>query len=139
MNNILRQIILFSLFGLAISPAASFADRASDVKAEAASIAAVEGASITILTPADGAHLDAGEEYPLKYEVKPGKGGDHFHVWVDDKRGPGIHDYQGTYTLPKLTPGEHVIYIGVVDKGHASTGPKKSIVVIAGADQDKKK
>jgi nucleotide-binding universal stress UspA family protein len=133
-----RHVILVALFSLALSPAA-FADRAADVKSEAASVAAVEGASITILSPTDGSHLTAGEEYPLQYEVKPGKGGDHFHVWVDDKRGPGIHDYKGTYTLPKLTPGEHVIYIGVVDKGHVSTGPKKSIVVVAGADADKKK
>jgi hypothetical protein len=133
-----RHLILAALFGLAISPAA-FADHAADLKAEAAITAAVEGASITILSPTDGAHLSAGEEYPLQYDLKPGKGGDHFHVWVDDKRGPAIHDYKGTYTLPKLTPGEHVIYIGVVDKGHVSTGPKKSIVVVAGADADKKK
>jgi len=137
MIQISRQVILVALFGLALSPAA-FADRAADMKTEAAAIAAVDGASITILSPTDGAHLNAGEEYPLQYEVKPGKGGDHFHVWVDDKRGPGIHDYKGTYTLPKLAPGEHVIYIGVVDKGHVPTGPKKSIVVVAGTDADKK-
>lgn len=130
----LNSTILFAILGLTITPAA-FADRAADMKSEDASIAAVEGASIKILSPSDGAHLNAGEEYPLNYEVKPGKGGDHFHVWVDDKRGPGIHDNKGTYTLPKLTPGEHVIYIGVVDKSHVSTGPKKSIVVVAGADK----
>ena len=128
----LHQFMLVAIFGLALSTSA-YADRASDIKTEAASVAAVEGASISILSPSDGAHLDAGEEYPLSYDVKPGKGGDHFHVWVDDKRGPGIHDSKGTYTLPKLTPGEHIIYIGVVDKSHVSTGPKKSIVVTAGA------
>jgi len=127
-------VLLLAILGLTLAPAA-FADRAADIKSETAATAAVEGASITILSPTDGAHLDAGEEYPLTYEVKPGKGGDHFHVWVDDKRGPGIHDNKGTYTLPKLTPGEHVIYIGVVDKSHVPTGPKKSIIVVAGADK----
>jgi hypothetical protein len=89
------------------------------------------GASIKILSPADKAQVDAGEQYPLKYEVTPGTGGDHFHVWVDDDRGPGIHDSKGTYMLPKLSPGTHVITIKVVDKGHVPTGPQKSITVIA--------
>ena len=76
------------------------------------------GASIKILSPADKAQVDAGEQY-------------HFHVWVDDDRGPGIHDSKGTYMLPKLSPGTHVITIKVVDKGHVPTGPQKSITVIA--------
>jgi hypothetical protein len=135
MNN-LQRIALTVVLGLALSPAA-FADRAAEEKAEAASIASVPGASIRILSPADGAHLDAGEEYPLDYEVKVGKGGDHFHVWVDGKRGPGIHDTGGKYTLPKLAAGEHIIAIRIVDKDHVATGPEKSIRVIADADDKK--
>lgn len=127
-----RHVMLAAIFGLALSPAA-FADRAADMAAEEASVAAVQGASIKILSPADGAHLDAGEEYPLTYEVTPGKGGDHFHVWVDDKRGPGVHDNKGTYTLPKMTPGEHLIYIAIVTKDHVVTGPKRSIRVTVDA------
>lgn len=127
---------LVAMFSLILSSAA-FADRAAEMKAEAESVAAVEGASITILSPADGTHLDANEEYPLTYEVALGKGGDHFHVWVDDKRGPGVHDNNGTYTLPKLTAGEHIINIQIVDKSHVGTGPKKSIIVIADADEKK--
>ncbi len=92
---------------------------------------AEEKASITILSPQDGAQLDAGEVYPLKYAVVPGPGGDHFHVWVDSERGPGVHDREGTYQLPKMTPGEHTITIKVVDKGHVPTGPTKSIKVRA--------
>lgn len=92
---------------------------------------AEEPASIKILSPADHAEIDAGEEYPLSYEVIPGKGGDHFHVWVDDKRGPGIHQIKGVYTLPKLSPGQHVLTIKVVDKDHVPTGPQKSITVTA--------
>ena len=126
-----HQILLLGMFCLVL-PTVSYADRTEEIKSEAASVAAVPGASIAILSPADGARLDAGEEYPLSYEVTPGKGGDHFHVWVDDKRGPAIHDNKGTYTLPKLTPGEHTIYIMIVDKGHVTTGPKKSIHVMVG-------
>ncbi len=89
------------------------------------------GASIKIIAPGDKAQIDANEEYALKYEVTPGTGGDHFHVWVDDSRGPGIHDTKGTYMLPKMAPGTHTITIKVVDKGHVPTGPEKSITVTA--------
>lgn len=90
-----------------------------------------DAASITITSPSDNAQIDAGEEYPLVYQVIPGPGGDHFHVWVDDNRGPGVHQTKGTYMLPKMSPGAHVITIKVVDKGHVPTGPQKSIHVIA--------
>lgn len=86
-------------------------------------------ASIQILKPADQAQLDADESYPLDYQVTLGPGDDHFHVWVDNDRSPGIHDLKGTYMLPKMTPGTHVITLKLVDKGHVPTGPQKSIQV----------
>jgi hypothetical protein len=91
--------------------------------------AVAAGADIKILSPSDGAQLDAGEAYPLQYEVALGPGDDHFHVWVDGDRSPGIHDLKGTYSLPKLTSGDHVITIKLVDKGHVPTGPQKSIKI----------
>jgi len=86
-------------------------------------------ASLKILSPANDAQLDAGEPYPLQYEIALGPGDDHFHVWVDGDRSPGIHDLKGIYTLPKLTPGDHVITLKMVDKGHVPTGPQTSIKV----------
>ena len=101
----------------------------------ATSIAAIAAdsmkASVKILSPANNAQIDAGEEYSLKYEVVPGPGGDHFHVWVDNDRGPGVHDSKGTYMLPKMSAGTHIITIKVVDKGHVPTGPQQSITVVA--------
>jgi hypothetical protein len=112
------------LFMLALAALAGPAAAAAAEKADAGA------ASIRILSPADHAQLDAGEAYPLEYEVVPGPGGDHFHVWVDSERGPGVHSAKGTYTLPKMAAGEHVITIKVVDKGHVPTGPQKSIKVL---------
>ena len=86
-------------------------------------------ASIQILKPADHANLDSDESYPLDYQIVLGPGDDHFHVWVDADRSPGIHDLKGTYVLPKMTPGQHVITLKLVDKGHVPTGPQKSITV----------
>ncbi|MEO8505035.1 MAG: hypothetical protein ABI609_14140 [Acidobacteriota bacterium] len=91
---------------------------------------ASDKASIKIVSPKDHEQLEADETYQLEYEVDPGPGGDHFHVWVDQDRGPGIHDQKGKYTLPKMAPGEHVITLKVVDKGHVPTGPEQSIHVV---------
>lgn len=91
---------------------------------------ASDQASVKILSPKDHEQLEADETYQLEYEVDPGPGGDHFHVWVDADRGPGIHDRRGKYTLPKMAPGEHVLTIKVVDKGHVPTGPQQSIRVV---------
>jgi hypothetical protein len=88
-------------------------------------------ASIKILSPADHSELDADESYQVSYEVIPGTGNDHFHIWVDDQRSKGIHETKGTYHLPKLSPGTHTITIKLVDKDHVPTGPEKSIHVIA--------
>jgi hypothetical protein len=92
---------------------------------------AVTPATIKIFSPADHGELDAGESYPLRYEVIPGSEGDHFHVWVDDHKSKGIHETKGVYKLPKLSPGTHLITIKIVDKDHNPTGPEKSIRVTA--------
>lgn len=103
---------------------------AASAFAAAPSAAAPKGAaSIQILKPADHADLDSDEAYPLDYQVALGPGDDHFHVWVDADRSPGIHDLTGTYMLPKMSPGQHVITLKLVDKGHNPTGPQKSITV----------
>src|SRR5947208_15236069 len=88
---------------------------------------AKDAASVKILSPAGNERLDAGEEYPLSYEVTPGPGGDHFHVWVDKDRGPGIHDSKGTYALPKLSPGKHGITTKGVNKGATRRRPRPAM------------
>ena len=108
---------------------ATFLLLALAASAFAAAPSAAKGASIQILKPADHADLDSDEAYPLDYQVALGPGDDHFHVWVDADRSPGIHDLKGTYMLPKMTPGQHVITLKLVDKGHNPTGPQKSITV----------
>ncbi|HSS79220.1 MAG TPA: hypothetical protein VLV54_21045 [Thermoanaerobaculia bacterium] len=114
----LHNLALASLLLLAVA-----------VSAFAATPSAPKGASIQILKPADHADLDSDESYPLDYQVALGPGDDHFHVWVDADRSPGIHDLKGTYMLPKMTPGQHVITLKLVDKDHAPTGPQKAITV----------
>lgn len=90
-----------------------------------------ETSIIKIVSPIDRAQINTEQEYPLTYEVALGPGGNHFHVWVDDKRGPGVLDLSGTYFLPGLSPGEHVITLRIVDRQHSPTGVEKSIRLIA--------
>lgn len=85
--------------------------------------------SITILSPHDGDELYSNSGGTLAYEVTLGPGDDHFHVWTDDAKGPGVRTLKGAYTLPALTPGEHVITLKLVDKGHVPTGVERSITI----------
>src|SRR5215813_860713 len=111
----IHRLALASLLLLVVLAVSAFAAHADASKA-----------SIQILKPADQASLDSDESYPLDYQVSLGPGDDHFHVWVDADRSPGIHDLKGTYMLPKMTPGVHTITLKLVDKGHVPTGPQKS-------------
>ena len=86
-------------------------------------------ASIKIASPAENALVSADEAYALAYEVSWGKEGNHFHVWVDGQRGPGVYTSKGSYVLPRLNPGEHVISLKLVDTGHRPTGVEKTIKV----------
>ena len=86
-------------------------------------------ASIKIVSPAENALVSTDEEYALSYEVSWGAGGNHFHVWVDGQRGPGVYSSKGSYVLPRLNPGEHVITLKLVDTGHRPTGVEKTIKV----------
>jgi hypothetical protein len=117
----LHNLALASLFLLAVAVSAFAATPSAPAPKGAA--------SIQILKPADHADLDSDEAYPLDYQVVLGSGDDHFHVWVDADRSPGIHDLKGTYMLPKMSPGQHVITLKLVDKGHNPTGPQRSITV----------
>ena len=50
----------------------------------------------SIVSPAENALVSADEEYALSYEVNWGAEGNHFHVWVDGQRGPGIYTSKGS-------------------------------------------
>lgn len=126
-----RTVGALVIAGFMLTLSGSTFASAEDEKAELASIAAVEGAGIMIVSPTNGARIKAGVESKLAYEVTPGKGGDHFHVWVDEAKGPSIRETKGVYTLPRLSPGDHVISIKVVAKDHSPTGPMRSIKVTA--------
>lgn len=84
----------------------------------------------TIKSPLDGAKLDAMAQNKIEYEVNPGPGGDHVHLYVDDKEAAILRKLSGTHTLSEaLLPGAHKICIKVVNKAHVPIGVEQCIKV----------
>ncbi|MDD5329434.1 MAG: hypothetical protein PHX38_05480 [Sulfuricella sp.] len=85
--------------------------------------------SIKIISPADGARLDAMAQNKLVYEVQPGQKGDHTHLYMDGKETAILRKLKGTVTLETMSPGDHDICIKVVNKAHTPVGVDKCIKV----------
>lgn len=85
--------------------------------------------SVKIISPADGAKLDAMAQTRLVYEVQPGQKGDHTHLYVDGKETAILRKLKGSQTLETMPPGSHDICIKVVNKAHTPVGVDKCIKV----------
>jgi hypothetical protein len=94
-------------------------------------VSAAEGA-VRILSPTDGAKLDAMALHKITYEVDPGPRGDHIHIYVDGGEAGILRQLKGSFTLPEpLKPGKHDICIKVVNKNHTPIGVERCITVAA--------
>ena len=83
-----------------------------------------------IKSPPDGAKLDAMSQNKIEYEVNPGPGGDHVHLYIDDREAAILRKLSGTHTLSDaLLPGAHKICIKVVNKAHVPIGVEQCIQV----------
>ena len=91
--------------------------------------AQTEAGSVTIVSPADGAKLDAMAENRIAYDVAPGPRGDHTHLYVDGKEVAVLRQLKGSYTLASLAPGAHELCIKVVNKNHTPIGIEKCVKV----------
>jgi len=92
--------------------------------ADAEGGASPDGASITILSPEDGATVPANEPVEITYEVDPGglppdQLGD-MHVYVNDK----LQSMQVTDVLEvELKPGTYTVGVEAAQPNHASFDP----------------
>jgi len=94
----------------------------------AGSALAMEGA-VTIVSPTDGARLDAMGDYRISYEVDPGPRGDHTHLYVDGREVAVLRRLKGDYALPTLAVGNREVCIKVVNKGHTPIGIEQCVKV----------
>lgn len=94
-----------------------------------ASGAFAQAASVRILSPADGARLDALEQNRIAYEVVPSPRGDHVHLYVDGKEAAILRQLKGNHTLETLSPGSRELCVKVVNKAHVPIGAEQCIKV----------
>jgi hypothetical protein len=91
--------------------------------------ALADAGSVTIVSPANDAKLDAMAENRITYDVTPGPKGDHTHLYVDGKEIAVLRQLKGSYTLASLAPGAHELCIKVVNKNHTPIGIEKCVKV----------
>lgn len=96
-----------------------------------AGAALADDASVTISAPAPGAKVGT-SGVKVDYSVVTGPKGDHVHFYVDGSEAVVLRQLKGTYTIDKLTAGEHTLCIKIVDKGHTPIGVEKCLKVTAG-------
>ncbi|MHB0926041.1 MAG: hypothetical protein ACYC1F_06025 [Gallionellaceae bacterium] len=97
----------------------------------AAPLAVAAEAKIDIISPVDGAKLDARAQSKLAYEVTLGGESDHAHLYVDGKQVALLRQTKGSATLDPLTRGMHEICARMVNKNHTPTGVERCIKVTA--------
>ena len=90
-----------------------------------------ENAVVKILSPTEGAKLDVMAQTKVVYEVSPGQGGDHTHLYVDGKEVAVLRQLKGSHAMETLSPGKHDICIKVVNKGHTPIGVEQCVKVTA--------
>lgn len=82
-----------------------------------------------IISPQDGAKLDAMSQNRIDYEVSPGPGGDHIHLYVDNREAAILRKLSGSHALEALAPGAHALCIKVVNKAHVPIGVEQCVKV----------
>ncbi len=86
-------------------------------------------ASVTIVSPKDGAELPSAKDIIISYEMTPGPKGDHVHFYVDGGNAGLMREKKGSFNMTKLKPGKHVLAVKLVNAGHAPIGVETSVTV----------
>ena len=95
----------------------------------AASPVTAEESLATILSPADGAKLEAKHTYKVEYEVKPAEKVDHVHLFVDGDEVGMAHKLKGSFKLGPMKPGDRKVCVSPVNKNHTPIGAQACIAV----------
>jgi len=93
--------------------------------------AAAEESLATILSPTEGAVVEAKHASKVDYEVNPTAKTDHVHLWVDGDEAGMAHKLKGSFKLGPLKAGAHKVCVAPVNKNHTPIGPQTCINVTA--------
>ncbi len=86
-----------------------------------------EAASVSIFTPVDGAEIDAGQPFTLKYQVSPGPKGDHVHLYINGTEVAILRKLEGSYRIAPLSEGRYELSVKVVNRAHVPIGVEASV------------
>ena len=92
-----------------------------------------DGAVIRILSPADGATFESGEDIRVEIEVENfalGEDGSHWNVYVDGEEWAEIEGGDTTYALRGLEPGEHEISVFLSLGTHEQLEDGDSVTIV---------
>ncbi|MFN2309021.1 MAG: hypothetical protein ABR553_04705 [Gammaproteobacteria bacterium] len=92
-------------------------------------VAGAEG-MVTILSPAEGAKLNAFDENVITYRVVPGPRGDHVHLYDNDQELAVIRQLEGSYPLTSVGMGDRELCIKVVNRAHVPIGIESCVNVV---------
>lgn len=84
----------------------------------------------TLISPANGAKLAAGQTHKVEYEVKPGSGAHHVHLFVDGEETATGHKLKGSFPLGPLKAGEKKVCVAPVNKNHTPIGAQTCVTVV---------
>ena len=84
---------------------------------------------VKIIAPADGTRLERTKPATLVYEVGPGPGSSHVHVYVDGKEVDVLRQLKGSHTLEALSPGQRTICVKVASRAHVPIGVEQCVKV----------
>jgi hypothetical protein len=132
MNNLFSKEMNMKNLSLITAILALTLSACSKKPAEAPAVQTTVVSKIEFASPADGAKLDAKANSQLDYNIALGEdGGDHAHIYVDERRVAMLRQMQGNFVLFPLDPGAHEICIKVVNSTHMPNGVSRCIKVTA--------
>lgn len=85
---------------------------------------------LKILSPVDGAVIKSGQSIDVVYDINPHRGGDHSHIYIDQKEVGILRKKKATFPLNVLPSGEHSLCLKVVNRAHAPIGQETCIKVV---------
>lgn len=86
---------------------------------------------ITILSPADGTVVNAGDKVTVSYDADMGPKGNHLHLYLDSHRVDVLRQPKGTGEVHILMAGKHEICLEIETSWHFSTDVRQCINVTA--------
>ena len=90
---------------------------------------ALADANVKITAPVDGDKVKSSEPVNVIYDVTPNPGGDHAHIYVNDKEAGILRKLKSSFSLDPLPAGTHTLCVKVVNRGHSPIGQESCIKV----------